>query len=271
MSGRLLSDLESYYNKSEDYVRLMQEHDAEYFASYVALVSSYTQDAASLLDLGCGAGKSTELLATACPRVQCTGLDISTQNIDYAKSRCALPNLQFEVGNCASLAYPDDSFDVVGACDCLEHVPDLMGVLPELMRVIRPGGRIIIKGPNHMSPFFTLIDLLTLKHNYPFTPSWLQNVPRLLYECGHVLYGRTTGRVNFVSIIPDLTDSVRVGNDADAVTDMCNVDMVNYFKTKNWTIENVSWPRSRGGFGAFISRHFPLLGSMGVVARRPLL
>lgn|SRR5690606_38874466 len=269
MNGRLTSDFQSYYNESEDYVLLMQEHGADYFATYISLVAQYSDEADKLLDLGCGAGMSTSLLAEALPAVQCTGLDISEQSISFARSRHTLPNLRFEVGNCASLPYPDGSFDIVAAYDCLEHIPYPMGVLTELMRVTSAGGRIIIKGPNHMSPLFTLIDLSTLKHNYPFTRNWLHNFPRLMFEVGHILYGKTTGRTNFVSIIPDLTDAVQVGNDADAVTDMCNIDVVNFFRASGWHIERISWPRSSGTLGRLISTYFPLCGSMGVVARKP--
>jgi LmbE family N-acetylglucosaminyl deacetylase/SAM-dependent methyltransferase len=262
--------LQDYYNKSFAYTELMRSHTGNYFASYLTLIGNYTQGADRLLEVGCGSGASTHAIASKFPFLDCTGIDISPEAIEFASRKYHLKNLHFEMGDAKSLDYPDNSFSIVTSFDCLEHIPDLEAVLHELMRVVKPGGYLIIKGPNHMSPLYTLVDIMSFRHRYPFTRFWLDNFPRLAFELSHLALG-LAGRVKFIPRLPDLSDSIQVGNDADAVTDMCNLDVCNFLKRANWKILNVSWPRGSNKSGMVISKQLPLLGSMGIVAKKPLM
>ena len=262
--------LHDYYKKSNAYTEVLCMHTGNYFASYLTLIGNYTKGADRLLEVGCGSGASTHAIASKFPFLDCTGIDISPEAIEFASRTHHLKNLHFEVGNAKSLDYPDNSFSIVTSFDCLEHIPDLEVALHELMRVVKPGGYLIIKGPNHMSPLYTLVDIMSFRHRYPFTRSWLDNFPRLAFELSHLALG-LTGRVAFIPRLPDLSDSIQVGNDADAVTDMCNLDVCNFLKRANWKILNVSWPRGSDKSGMVISKQLPLLGSMGIVTQKPLL
>lgn len=260
--------LEQYYNRSSAYQKLMRSHDARYFESYVRLLAGYTDRASSLLDAGCGAGHSTFRIAESFPHLTCIGVDIARASIDHASHAHRLPNLRFEVGTLAALTYGDGTFSICAAFDCLEHVPDLPMVLPELMRVLVPGGYLIIKGPNHLSPVTTLADTMRLRHRYPFTRSWLDNFPRLAFETRHLVAG-WLGRVDFVEREPDLSDSVRVGDDADAVNEMSNLYLRNYLRRAGWKVLNIAWPRSWTRGGRWFARVLPSCASMGIVARKP--
>ena len=232
------------------------------------MINNYTEGATRLLDVGCGSGASTYAIASKFPFLHCTGIDISPKLIEFALENHHLKKLSFEVGNAKSLNYPDNSFSIVTSFDCLEHIYNLEVVLYELMRIVKPGGYLIIKGPNHMSPLYTLLDIVLFRHRYPFTCSWKDNFSRLIFESSHLVLG-LTGRVNFISRLPDLSDSIQIGNDADAVTDMCNLDLFNFLKRANWKILNVSWPRGNSYIGRIVSKLLPLFGSMGIVARKP--
>ena len=246
----------------------MRSHADEFFASYLELISNYTNGADKLLDVGCGSGASTCAIASRFPFLDCTGIDVSGSAIEFASGNYHLENLHFEVSDARSFKCSDNSFSIVASFDCLEHVPDLDVTLNELMRVVKPGSYLIIKGPNHMSPLYTLIDIVFFRHRYPFTRSWMGNFPRLAFELNHLFLG-LTGEVRFIERVPDLSDSIQVGSDADAVSDMCNLDVCNFLKRAEWQIANVSWPRGTGRGGAIVSRLFPLLGSMGIVAQKP--
>jgi ubiquinone/menaquinone biosynthesis C-methylase UbiE len=261
-------DLRRYYNESVDYVALMQSHDSEYFATYLDLVRAYSTGCTRLLEIGCGAGTSTRAIAQALPATHCTGVDISESGISFAQRQDPLPNLAFAVADVARLQYPDGHFCLVTSCDCLEHVPDLGRTLRELMRVVRPGGRIIVKGPNHMSPLVTVVDALALRYRYPFTASWGDNLPRLAFQMRHFASG-LAGAVEFVPRIPDLSDQIQVGDDADAVTDMSTITVRNFFRREGWRVLRTAWPRRRGWAGRALAGVVPLWASMGVVAERP--
>lgn len=101
-----------------------------------------------VLDLGCGSGENTTLLALRGGDV--TAVDISAALIDLAKRRLRVngvdARVRFIVGSAHELPVPDDSFDVVFGIAVLHHL-DLNRVAGEVARVLRPGGRAIFQEP----------------------------------------------------------------------------------------------------------------------------
>src|SRR5437016_2772374 len=94
----------------------------------------------SILELGCGTGKNTALLARIGQRV--SAIDFSAGMIKKARERLSLDNVTFAV---AEIARPwpaeDQSFDLVVCNLVLEHISDLSFVFAEAFRVLRVGGR----------------------------------------------------------------------------------------------------------------------------------
>jgi demethylmenaquinone methyltransferase/2-methoxy-6-polyprenyl-1,4-benzoquinol methylase len=102
------------------------------------------------LDVGCGIGLQTPLLAEATgPDGSVTGLDISAGLLAYAQNRvkslaCAA-RIAFQAGDMESLPFADDTFDWAWSVDCVGYPSgDLLPVLKEIMRVVRPGGTVAI-------------------------------------------------------------------------------------------------------------------------------
>jgi len=102
------------------------------------------------LDIGCGIGFQTLLLAEATkPGGHITGLDISAELLAYAQNKVKPSPLadwiSFKEGNMNSLPFPDNSFDWVWSADCVGYpAGDLPSALKEIVRVVRPGGRVAI-------------------------------------------------------------------------------------------------------------------------------
>lgn len=69
--------------------------------------------------------------------------------------------------SCARIPFADDAFDAVWACAIIEHVVE--ETLPEMIRVTRPGGRVIAVTPNRHSPFDSLKRMLGL-YTWDSTP-----------------------------------------------------------------------------------------------------
>ena len=87
-------------------------------------------DVATAVDLGCGPGNSTELLAAQFPGATVTGLDTSTDMLDAARAR--LPDIRFELADIATwTAAPP--VDVIFANAALQWVPDHATLLPKLV------------------------------------------------------------------------------------------------------------------------------------------
>jgi len=99
-----------------------------------------------VLDLGCGAGHGSNLLAEKYSQV--TGLDISIDAIDYAKKNWSRPNIDFIVGDSMSIPFESGSFDVVAAFEVFEHLSDWKKFLSEIRRVLKKDGTLYISTPN---------------------------------------------------------------------------------------------------------------------------
>jgi ubiquinone/menaquinone biosynthesis C-methylase UbiE len=100
---------------------------------------------ARVLDVGCGTGATTRLLARW-PRVQeIVGVDPSPVFLAKARERAAEhAHVRFEEGDVRALAFDDGSFDVAIAHTCLSHVPGAEQAFAELFRVVRPGGSLAV-------------------------------------------------------------------------------------------------------------------------------
>jgi len=102
----------------------------------------------AVLDLGCGSGANTVLLADRGARV--TGLDLSPDLIELARQRLHVNEIAadvgFVVGSAHAIDLPDASMDVVFGMAILHHV-DLQKTAAEVRRVLRPGGRAIFQEP----------------------------------------------------------------------------------------------------------------------------
>jgi ubiquinone/menaquinone biosynthesis C-methylase UbiE len=98
-------------------------------------------DGAKVLEVGCGTGAITRVLATR-PRVgEVVGVDPSPYLIDKARALSPrVPNLAFEVGDGRALGFQDASVDVVILHTVLTHVVGPETMLTEAHRILRPGG-----------------------------------------------------------------------------------------------------------------------------------
>lgn len=102
------------------------------------------------LDAGCGIGLPALLLAEAIgPTGHVTGLDLSTAFLRYAEKMVMASGFSnqifFQEGDVSKLSFPNDSFDWAWSVDCAGYpVGDLLPLLRELARVVKPGGAVII-------------------------------------------------------------------------------------------------------------------------------
>ena len=97
-----------------------------------------------MLDVACGAGQISIPAARAGARV--TGVDIATNSIEQARVRAREEGLdaRFDEGDAEMLPYEDASFDLVTSLFGAMFAPRPERVAAELVRVCRPGGRIVM-------------------------------------------------------------------------------------------------------------------------------
>lgn len=97
------------------------------------------------LDAACGTGRFSARLAARGHRV--VGVDSSSAMLDVARTK--VPEGVFHVGTLDDLPVPDASVDLVLCALALSHVPDLVPVMAEFARVVRPGGHVVIDDVSH--------------------------------------------------------------------------------------------------------------------------
>ncbi|KAB0681194.1 trans-aconitate 2-methyltransferase [Aureimonas leprariae] len=102
--------------------------------------------AASAVDLGCGPGNSTELVAERYPDATVLGLDTSDAMLAQARER--LPGTRFERADIGTLA-ADRSFDLVYSNAALQWVPDHEMLFPRLFALVAEGGAFAMQMPDN--------------------------------------------------------------------------------------------------------------------------
>ncbi|HET7829676.1 MAG TPA: methyltransferase domain-containing protein [Candidatus Limnocylindrales bacterium] len=98
-----------------------------------------------LLDVGCGLGEAAIALAQDLAEGgEVVGIDASEKMLGVARvnARAARRRMRFSVGDARSLEEPDDSFDVARSERTLQWLADPASAVAEMVRVVRPGGRI---------------------------------------------------------------------------------------------------------------------------------
>ncbi len=104
-------------------------------------------DVRCAIDLGCGPGNSTEVLAQRFPGAAIQGLDNAPDMIDAARRR--LTGLRFDLADIAAWQ-PDEPVDVILANASLQWLPDHATLYPRLAQALRPGGQLAIQTPDNL-------------------------------------------------------------------------------------------------------------------------
>ncbi len=137
---------------SEQYLRFAEERTqpARDLAARIATASPQR-----VLDLGCGPGNSTEVVARRWPSAQLEGLDSSPDMI--AAARKAHPEWSWQQGDIATWV-TSQTYDVIFSNAALQWVPDHARVLPRLLAQATPGGALAVQMPgNFDAPAHTLM------------------------------------------------------------------------------------------------------------------
>lgn len=108
-----------------------------------------------VLDFGCGEGGFSLMLASELNNSKIVGIDIFDR-LDIVKKKIndaeQMNNIEFVIGSSNKLL--ENSFDYVFTHDSFEHFENPQGILAEMVRLVKPGGNILIKfGPTWLGPY----------------------------------------------------------------------------------------------------------------------
>jgi SAM-dependent methyltransferase len=144
-----------------------QSYDPEFFAELARIESRHfwfrtrnrviatlaeqvTRDLADgyrVLEVGCGTGNVLHSLERTCDRGVVVGMDLYPEGLTFARTRTACPLVQ---GNLEQPVF-GVQFDVVGAFDVVEHLPDDLKIFRCIHSLLKPGGVLLLTVPAHQS------------------------------------------------------------------------------------------------------------------------
>ena len=141
-----------------------------------------------ILEVGGGQSGLTTLLY---PQAHITNLDLNPQ---YAQAPCnQQERVRFVCGNATALPFANESFDAITMFDLLEHVQDDKKAVSEALRVLRPGGFLLISTPNENWRF----------PYYKFMKSICPSEAEIMAEWGHVRRGYTLAELKALIKLPE--------------------------------------------------------------------
>ena len=114
-------------------------------ARLATLKAGLTSDA-DVLEIGCGGGFNTRRFAQDFPGWRLTSIDYDPEMVATATERLAdlSDRVEVSVGDATSLGFPDASFDVAISVLVWHHVGEWEKATSEAMRVLRPGGKLVV-------------------------------------------------------------------------------------------------------------------------------
>lgn len=198
-----------------------QAHSAEYLgehreywwnSDFLELMAKRweLQNIHSVLDVGCGVGHWSMALSNYLPAdTQITGIDREREWIEKARERTKneKDRFKYRVSKAEAIPFPENSFDMVTCQTLLLHVHDVRKVLEEMIRVLKPGGLLVVAEPNNS---ITEIVFDTVSVNEPLDDTLKAIQFCLTCERGQQLMGR--GFSSIGDIIPGYLQEFHLAN-----------------------------------------------------------
>ncbi len=146
------------------YVHGYSQQEAQRLADQASTVAEYLhydsiwEEESRILEVGCGVGAQTEIIAQANPKSQFVSIDISANSLEIARAKIEeqqIQNVEFRLQDARKMSKEKDGlFDHVFICFLLEHLSTPVELLKALKHLIKPGGTITVIEGDHGSTFF---------------------------------------------------------------------------------------------------------------------
>jgi SAM-dependent methyltransferase len=206
-----MSHQDSYYKNNEAYAEHLAAWDPTLYAKYADTLKS-AKIGARVLDVGCGVGQVVARLNAA--GFEAHGVDVSQPNIERAIKVC--PRCQLYDGR--ALPFPDGHFASAGALNVLEHVDEPEAFIRELVRVVAPGGKIVLSSPN----FFRVFGFRDYHPHMRGVNSKLRNWKRLREKRAEMR--QSPGTVRFDRMTPIVKEPFTPDDDAIVATNALEME-----------------------------------------------
>jgi ubiquinone/menaquinone biosynthesis C-methylase UbiE len=125
--------------------------------SHVAIATD-----ATVLDVGCGGGATVKKLAALAPDGRIHGVDYASGSIAASRANnrqlIAEDRVTIEQATVSHLPFPNDQFDIVTAIETQYYWPDLPSDMREILRVLKPGGKLVIIAESYKGAYLDWLE-----------------------------------------------------------------------------------------------------------------
>ena len=143
--------------------------------SHLELLGLASVSGKKILDAGCGPGTYGIMMAKQGNKVN--GIEISPAAVEAANKRAEMKDVDFtaQQGDLENLPFDDNTFDICYCGWVLHHFPDVNKAVSELVRVMKPGGKIAMAEPNESCAavrFSRWVEDLPLMRSWVLKEGW---------------------------------------------------------------------------------------------------
>ncbi len=179
---------------SRDYEKMLKKelYNHTFRATIDTFVSqNRIHDGQKVLDIGCGWGRIAIGLLTRFPNLKVSGIDVSEEAISRApaliEKETGNSSVDMRVGTAEKLPFADNSFDCIISTRVFQYIQDPQEAMQEVMRVLKPHGRVTISVPNKYNPlrYFTYHTQLSTSRDLA---DWMTNANLNLLSTGTIVY-----------------------------------------------------------------------------------
>jgi SAM-dependent methyltransferase len=158
-------------NWSDGYIRVSKRGTTSAYVTAERFIESVGMSPQTrLLDMGCGHGRVTELMASGVPELDIVGIDLTEEFfskflLKSGENGCSLELKRVDI-DAEGLPFPDNIFDAAVSSRVWQYLSHPERAVSEAFRVVKPGGRVAISMPNRLNP----VKVLTYKRAKLYTP-----------------------------------------------------------------------------------------------------
>ena len=121
----------------------------------------------TILDVGCGGGRTIEKLAALAPEGKIYGVDYADGSVAASRGKNArlieMGRVEIKQASVSKLPFPDGTFDLVTAVETQYYWPNLTGDMQEILRVLAPGGTLVVIAESYKDGRFEAIQRPVMK------------------------------------------------------------------------------------------------------------
>ena len=266
--------LDAFYvqHREED----AHDHPYQAFVHYLALIERFAPEGGRIMEIGSGNAVAANALASR---------GYTTLAVDYYSDEKAQalahayqqPRLTLRGGGFLSVPVDEASFDVICSRRTFEHCMELEEILDRITRMIKPGGVLVLTGPNYDSPYWPYLGLRKmLTSGEPNHYACYESVSSLVLGFVQGIRNITGGGIRgayhpFRYFWPRMKNGELDFNyaDDDAVCWVSSINLRNYLRETGFEILVYNEARSTG-FIKTLYRALPHLAAYyRLVARKP--